>query len=104
MKIRILESARRDLLDGYRFYEAQAAGLGQYFLDSLFSDIDSLLVNAGVHPVHFERYHRLLSRRFPFAIYYRIEGQHAVVYAVLDCRRNPTMLRERLDPQRCRSD
>ena len=102
MRIRILESARLDLLDGYRFYEVQATGLGQYFLDSLFSDIDSLLITAGVHPVHFGQYYRLLSRRFPFAIYYRIEGQHVLVYAVLDCRRHLSVIRARLEPERIR--
>lgn len=44
MKIRILESASQDLIDGFHFYEKQAIGLGNYFLDSLFSDIDSLQV------------------------------------------------------------
>jgi len=41
MKIKILESATQDLLQGYRFYEQQEKGLGGYFLDTLFSDIDS---------------------------------------------------------------
>jgi hypothetical protein len=41
MKIRILSPAERDLEEGYRFYESQSPGLGSYFLDSLYSDIDS---------------------------------------------------------------
>ncbi len=41
MKIVVSESAVEDLLAGYRFYERQAEGVGQYFLDSLFADIDS---------------------------------------------------------------
>jgi plasmid stabilization system protein ParE len=96
MKIRILASASRDLMDGYRFYEMQSAGVGAYFLDSLFSDIDSLILSAGMHPVHFGTYHRLLSKRFPFAVYYRVEEQTALVYAVLDCRRRPAWIRSRL--------
>ena len=60
MKIKILSSASQDLIDGYWFYEKQAEGLGTYFLDSLFSDIDSLIINAGIHPLHFEKYHRML--------------------------------------------
>jgi len=61
------------------------------------------MITAGVHPVHFGQYHRLLSRRFPFAIYYRIdEGQHVLVYAVLDCRRHPSVIRARLEPERIR--
>jgi len=60
MKIRILASASRDLIEGYRFYEMQAEGVGAYFLDSLYSDIDSLIISAGMHSVHFGKYHRLL--------------------------------------------
>ena len=48
--MRIGASAERDLLIGFVFYETQAEGLGQYFLDSLFSDIDALALFAGVHP------------------------------------------------------
>lgn len=44
MNIKILPIANDDLLNGYHFYEQQEKGIGSYFLDSLFSDIDSLLV------------------------------------------------------------
>ena len=53
MKVEILDEAQEDLLDGFRFYECQSEGLGDYFLDSLFSDIDSLQIYAGIHSVHF---------------------------------------------------
>ncbi len=96
MKIEILGAARQDLLDGYRFYEKQAEAVGAYFVDTLISDIDSLIVTAGVHQTHFGGYYRLLSKRFPFAIYYRVENQTARVYAVLDCRRSPAWIRNRL--------
>lgn len=95
MKVRILDEARQDLVDGFRFYEMQTAGLGDYFLDCIFSDIDSLQIYAGIHALHFG-YHRLLSKRFPFAIYYRVENEIARVRAVLDCRRDPAWIRERL--------
>jgi hypothetical protein len=83
------------LIDGYYFYEKQTEGLGVYFLDSLFSDIESLKIYAGIHSLHFEKYLRLLSKRFPFAVYYRIENDTVLVYAVLDCRRNPALIRMR---------
>ena len=40
MKIKILSSALEDLYIGRLFYEKQGEGLGEYFFDSLFSDID----------------------------------------------------------------
>jgi plasmid stabilization system protein ParE len=95
MKIKILEEAEQDLIDGFTFYEAQESGLGDYFLDSLFSDIDSLQLFAGIHPRH-SGYQRLLSKRFPFAIYYRVDKEVVGIHAVLDCRQDPNRIRERL--------
>ena len=42
MKIKILESAKEDLKDGFHFYEFQEKDIGSYFLDALSSDIESL--------------------------------------------------------------
>jgi len=91
MRIRILESAKEDLREGFYFYESRAKGIGSYFLDSLFYYIESLRLFAGIHSIHFGKYHRLLSK-----IYYRIEENEVRVYAVLDCRRGPAWIRKRL--------
>jgi len=96
MKIKILRSAREDLKEGFRFYELQQRGLGSYFLESLYSDIESLKLFAGIHSIHFQRYYRLLSKRFPFAVYYRIEEDEIKIYAVIDCRKDPAWIRKKL--------
>ncbi|MBI4595952.1 MAG: type II toxin-antitoxin system RelE/ParE family toxin [Candidatus Tectomicrobia bacterium] len=100
MKIRLLSSALDDLYDGRLFYEKQGEGLGEYFYDSLFSDIDSLILHGGIHPKYFG-YHRMLSKRFPYAIYYKIENKSVVVvWRVLDLRRNPKKTRQALNSGR----
>ena len=53
MRVQLLDEAEQDLLGGCRFYEAQEEGLGDYFLDSLCSDIDSLQLFAGIHKRQF---------------------------------------------------
>ena len=95
MKVVVLRSARDDLAAGFAFYEKQQAGLGAYFLDSLFADIDSLALYAGIHRKAFGLY-RLIARTFPFAIYYVVEDNTARVNAVLDCRRDPKWIRRKL--------
>jgi plasmid stabilization system protein ParE len=93
MKIRILSSAMSDLMEGRQFYEKQGEGLGEYFFDSLFSDIDSLTLYAGIHPL-FYGYHRMLSKRFPYAVYYKLKKKSVVtVWRVLDLRRDPKRIR-----------
>jgi len=96
VKIQISRSADRDLLAGFRFYEKQSPGVGHYFLDSLIADIDSLVLHAGVHR-KIEGFYRLLSHRFPFAIYYKIEDDTVRVRRVLDCRSDPKRIRRRLE-------
>lgn len=95
MRLQILEEALDDLIQGSRFYESQKAGLGSYFLDELFSDIDSLRNSAGIHPLTFS-HHRVLAKRFPFAIYYDVKGEFVRVHAVMDCRGKPSRIRKRL--------
>ena len=95
MKIEILNEAQEDLIADFRFYEHIEAGVSAYFLDCIFSDIDSLILFAEIHQVVYG-YHRSLYKRFPFAIYYDIEGEQIRVNAVLDCRRNPSWIRKRL--------
>ncbi len=95
MRVEILNTAENDLEEGFRFYEAQSVGLGAYFLDSLFSDIDSLAFFAGIHQKH-SGYYRLLAKKFPFAVYYTVKENIVLVYAVLDCRRKPCWIHNKL--------
>lgn len=95
MKLRILSLAETDLLDGFRFYERQQQGVGSYFLDALYSDIESLRLFAGIHRRVYG-YHRALSKRFPFGIYYAVSEQEIRVWRVLDCRRNPRWIATQL--------
>ncbi len=96
MKIQILDLAQADLIEGHRFYENQEAGLGDYFLRNLFSDIDHLQITAGSHLKPYRFYHRALSKRFPFAIFYTLEDGIVKIRAVVDCRRRPSWIRSHL--------
>lgn len=95
MKTRLLPAALADLDRGRKFYAQQGKPVGEYFLDSLFSDIDSLEIYAGVHAKVFG-FHRMLSKRFPYAIYYSIDGEVCLVYRVLDCRQAPWKIADAL--------
>ncbi|MCA9236147.1 MAG: type II toxin-antitoxin system RelE/ParE family toxin [Planctomycetales bacterium] len=88
MRVRLLPEAMRDLEIGADFYESQNAGLGVYFIDCLTSDIEALKLHAGVHE-QYRGFHRSLSKRFPFSIYYKVSGEFVEVYAVLDARQDP---------------
>ncbi|HSR50936.1 MAG TPA: type II toxin-antitoxin system RelE/ParE family toxin [Acidobacteriota bacterium] len=96
MRIRIVESARRDLDEGYTFYESQEKGLGDYFLSAVRADIESLRISGGVHQIVYCDYHRLLCNVFPFAVFYVKDDDEVTVYAVVDCRRDPVWIRRHI--------
>jgi len=95
MIVDISSDAEEDLIDGYWFYERQSPGLGDYFRSCLIADIESLAYYGGIHAIEYG-FHRALSKRFPFCIYYLVDGNHVTVTAVLDLRRDPLWIKQRL--------
>ena len=86
-----LEEVSIDLKIAEEFYEQQSRGLGKYFKDSIISDIESLWLYAGIHQRVFGLY-RLLSKRFPYGIYYDTQKSIVIIVAVLDLRQNPNSI------------
>lgn len=74
----ILEEAVDDLNEGRAFYDLQAAGVGEYFWDCLISDIESLILYAGVHSKKFGLF-QLFAKRFPYTVYYEFGSVNYIV-------------------------
>ena len=96
MIVIIALAAENDIADGYWFYERQSIGLGDYFRSCLVSDIESLAFFGGIHEIHFD-FHRALSKRFPYGIFYSVESEIVTVVAVLDLRQEPLWIHDQLD-------
>jgi hypothetical protein len=62
MKLRILDTARDDLVDGCHFHEKREPGLDYYFLTCLYSDIEALKIFGGIHAKPYRHFHRALSK------------------------------------------
>jgi len=99
MTLKVLRKARDDLRLGIQFYNRQEKGLGNYFYDSLISDIESLQIYVGIHS-QTKNYYRALSKRFPYSIYYKLDIDTIKVYAVLDDRSNPKNTEARLEEKK----
>lgn len=97
MRVSVLDPAKDDLAEGFYFYESQRDGLGHYFLDTIYLEIDGLATLAGIHPMYEPPFYQMFSDRFPFTIYYRVEGSDVFVDAVIDQRRDPDWITDRLN-------
>ena len=96
MRIEILDQAVQDLIEGFHFYEDQQIGLGSYFLTNRYANIESLRLYGGRHRRAYKNYHRHLSKRFPFAVFYTVNDEAVFIRAVVDCRCDPAWIRQRL--------
>ena len=91
----IIKEVADDLNDGKAFYDQRESGAGDYFWDSLFADIESLMIYAGIHGRKCGL-HRMLAKRFPYTVYDEIVDEIAYVVAVLPMRRNPVWIKKTL--------
>jgi hypothetical protein len=94
-RVLISEDTLEDLNEGFLFYEAQDYGVGDYFTSCLRADIEGLRFTAGIHRKA-EGYYKLLSRIFPYGIFYTVEEHTATIWAVIDLRRDPDWILEKL--------
>lgn len=97
--IQILVDAENDLEEGRSFYDKQGEHVGDYFWDSLLSDIESLIIFGGIHVKKFG-YYRMLAKRFPYAIYYDVNGERVSVVAILPMRRDPVWITKKMGGRR----
>ncbi|TWT72654.1 type II toxin-antitoxin system RelE/ParE family toxin [Crateriforma conspicua] len=95
MIVQLSDDAERDLLAGIVFYDANDRPAGDYFFESLTADLRSLAVLGGVHSMRHD-YHCMSASRFPYAVYYEVRSDVVLVVAILDERRNPDWIAERL--------
>ncbi len=94
-EVLLLKEAVDDLEAGRIFYDQRESGVGDYFWDSLISDIESLLIFAGVHSKRYGFY-RMNAKRFPYAVYYELKDESVYVIAILPMRRDPAWIESKM--------
>lgn len=91
-------AAAADIEHAFLWYERQRKGLGGEFLDALRATMDLVLVHPEAFPVlHRGARRALVRQRFPYGLYFRVEGEVVVLVACLHAKRHPRRWRSRLD-------
>jgi plasmid stabilization system protein ParE len=83
------QAARQELIDAQDWYESKSPGLGV----DLRREVDTVVQRIGAHPLQFPIVHktvrRALVRRFPYMLFFTVEGDTALVIACFHASRNP---------------
>ena len=97
MTYRLLSVAEAELAAAAAWYQDQAPGLGQEFLDEFESTMERVTRFPDAWTRISARHRRCLFRRFPFAVIYSQTGSMIRVAAVGDLRRDPERMERRID-------
>jgi plasmid stabilization system protein ParE len=88
--------AAADVAAASDWCEAQRPGLGDAFEAAFFEALDAVLRAPEAYRVVHRDVRRVLLRRFPYELYYRVFGEDLVVIACLHGRRHPARWLRRL--------
>ena len=77
LKIFIKPRAELDLFEAFKFYDEQSSGLGEEFICCVDAKLEFINRNPKACPNMYKDFHRGLVSRFPFGIYYKIEGNES---------------------------
>jgi len=85
-----------DVEAAFNWYEAEEPGLGTEFIDELRAAYGRIAEGPFRYQELRSGVRRALTRRFPYAIYFSVEGEVIVVLAVLHARRDPAEWQRRI--------
>lgn len=86
-RVVIRPNAEADLSAARTWYESQRAGLGDELLDEVRRAVGLLADNPERCAFYYRDFRRLLTRRFPYKLFYRIEGDRVIVFRILHAKR-----------------
>lgn len=89
MKLRYTDRSKDDLELAFKWYEKQRKGLGFEFLDCVEMSIKSIFRFPEMYQMSYSNFRGCVIRRFPFSIFYTIEGEEIVIHSVFHNRQDP---------------
>lgn len=87
--VRFLLPADKEVFEAARYYELQACGLGDDFLNKIDSAVQDIAENPERWPTIRFEIRRRLVHRFPYGLLYRIDPDEIVILAVMHLHRHP---------------
>jgi plasmid stabilization system protein ParE len=87
--------AKADIREAARWYERERPGLGRAFVHRIDALLDRIRLNPMQYQVVYREVRRAIPRRFPYGVFYRIDGSAVLVFAVVHLRRDPSTWQDR---------
>jgi plasmid stabilization system protein ParE len=80
---------REEINEAYNWYESQKIGLGDEFLDCVDEILNRISQMPESYAVVYKDIRRVIVRRFPYAVYYRVVSSRVIVTAIFHSKKDP---------------
>ena len=88
-RLRVKPRVYSDIQEAYQWYEEQSVGLGAAFIKAVDDSLDRIAEHPESYPAVMENVRRAVLHRFPYGIFYFVEGDTVVVLACYHASRDP---------------
>ena len=92
----IRPEALEDIDQAYGWYKRRQAGLGERFLRHLDDCLSAICRSPNAHAIVYAHYRRAVVRRFPYVVFYEVEGERVNVYSIFHTSQKPRKWMDRL--------
>ena len=96
LRVVLVPEAASDMEAAFWWYEQQQSGLGQEFLET----VNAALREAADRPLSFplvvRRTRKVVVRRFPYLLFFAVEGERVLVTGVFHAHRDPGSWQDRI--------
>lgn len=79
--------AEEDIRKAQLWYEQRQPGLGDIFVNEVGRAIKTLEADADRFSIYYRGFRRILLPRFPYKLFYLLDGKRAIVFRVLHAKR-----------------
>jgi plasmid stabilization system protein ParE len=88
--------AQKEFKEAALWYNHQRVGLGREFFDEVNSNIALIANDPKIWPEYIHHFHRLIVKRFPFNIIYRVQPNCIEIIAIAHNKRKPFYWKNRI--------
>ena len=89
MNLYYTDRSREDIDLAFMWYDLQRKGLGFDFLDCVDVSLRNIVRYPRMYAISYSNFRCCVIRRFPFSIFYTIEGNEIIIHSVFDNRQDP---------------
>ena len=89
------QAAREESIEAQDWYEGEATGQGRRFREAIYALVERMSDNPRQFPVVFKNVRRALLRRFPYSLFFVVEGDALIVIACFHASRDPSHWQKR---------